>query len=110
MDRYEHLVHGVAPLARGGIMRIEEGQDMRVHVLDGAAWITQERDSRDHYVPARSSFRITNAGRTLISAVGHASIAVTSPHEPVENKLGARLARIWAALHAPHARPTTAGL
>jgi hypothetical protein len=110
MDRYEHLVHGLAPLARGDIMRIEDGRGMRVHVREGAVWITQEGDRRDYYISAGGSLRLTRDGRTVIAAVRHASIAVTSPDEPGENTLGSRLARIWAALYAPHARATTAGL
>lgn len=87
------------------LMRIEDGRGRLVHVREGAVWITQEGDRADYYVAAPASFRLTRDGLTLISAVGGASVAVTSP-----NKRGARLAKIWAGLFAPHARPTTAGL
>lgn len=92
------------------LMRIEDGRGKLVHVRGGAVWITQEGDGRDYYVPAGASFSVTRNGRTVIAAIGRASIAVTSACEPVERKLGARLASIWTGLFAPHARPTTAGL
>lgn len=54
---------------------------MRVHVWEGAVWITQDGDQRDYYVPARGSFTLTRDGLSLISALGRASIALASPYE-----------------------------
>lgn len=134
MDRHEYLVHGLAPLARGSLMRIEDGRGMLVHVWEGAVWITQEGDRRDYFVPARSSFRVNRPGLTVISAIARSAIALTSPYEhgftgridvvragtgniePVFVLPGkfsafrARLAKCWTGWFAPHARPTTASL
>ena len=127
----EYVVHGSIAMTRGSLMRLEDGRGMRVHVWEGAVWITQEGDRRDYFVPARTSFRITGARLTLISAIARSSIALTSPHEqsfaeridvvraatgnvepvfvlPGKFALRARLAKTWAGWFAPHARATSA--
>ncbi|HEV3007731.1 MAG TPA: DUF2917 domain-containing protein [Burkholderiales bacterium] len=108
----EYVVHGSIAMTRGSLMRLEDGRGMRVHVWEGAVWITQEGDRRDYFVPARTSFRITGARLTLISAIARSSIALTSPYEEdLPGKLSAlraRLAKTWAGWFAPHARATSA--
>lgn len=79
------------------LMRVQDGRGTVVRVHDGAVWITQEGDRRDYYVPARGSFTLTRDGLTLISALGRASIALTSPFER------AAAARIEMVTHAARA-------
>jgi DUF2917 family protein len=71
MVRSEHL-------ARGGVMRVENGRSSLVHVWEGAVWITQEGDERDYFVPAGKSFRVSRDGLTVISAIRRSSIALAS--------------------------------
>jgi DUF2917 family protein len=66
-------------LARGSLMRIEDARGALVHVWEGAAWITQEGDERDYFVPAGKSFRMSRDGLTVISAIRRSAIALTSP-------------------------------
>lgn len=77
----EYLVQSNIPLARGSMVRITDGRDLLVYVWSGAAWITQEGDKSDRFVPAGGWFRITSPGVTLISALERGAIALTSPYE-----------------------------
>jgi len=130
----EHLVRGYLALTRGSLLRIEDGREMRVTVLGGGIWITQEGDRRDRYVGQGDSCRIDARGLTLVSALGRSVISLTSPYErgfaeridlvraytgEVEplfappgrwSALRARAAKTWAGWFAPGARPTTAAL
>jgi Protein of unknown function (DUF2917) len=130
----EFLVQGNLPLARGSMVRIEDGREMLVYVWGGSVWITQEGDRRDRHVGAGGWFRITARGLTLISALGRSTITLTSPCEEgfaeridlvragtgnveplfaAPSKLGAlraRWAKNWSGWFAPQARPTTAAL
>jgi hypothetical protein len=89
------------------LMRIEDARGTVVHVREGAVWVTQERDPRDYYIPARASFTVTRDGLTVISALGHASIELGSLRP---RGWSSALARMWIDLFAPQARVTTAGL
>jgi hypothetical protein len=128
----DYLVHGSLPLARGGVLRVEDGQEMLVHAGSGCLWITQEREQRDILVEAGQRFRISRAGVTLIMALRDSVIALSSPYGryfarsislvppgayqplPVHEAglrgrfaaIGARLARAWLALYAPAPRRT----
>ena len=66
-------------LARGSVMRVEDARSSLVHVWEGAVWITQEADQRDYFVAASKSFRVSCDGLTVIAAIRHSSIALTSP-------------------------------
>jgi hypothetical protein len=47
MEPNEYLVHDKLRLARGSLLRIEDGREMLVHARDGCVWITQEGEGRD---------------------------------------------------------------
>jgi len=130
----EYLVQGSLALARGSLLRIEDGREMLVTVCSGGIWITQEGDRSDRFVAAGDWIRISVSGLTLISALGRSTIALSSPYEtgfaeridvvragtgeiqPLFAAPGrfaawrARLAKSWSGWFEPHARPTTAGL
>jgi hypothetical protein len=130
----EHLVRGNVTLARGSLLRIEDGREMRVTVLAGGIWLTQEGDRRDRYVGAGDSCLINARGLTLISALGRSLISLASPYHggfaqridlvrahtgelqslfaaPSRwSALRARMSKTWAGWFAPGARPTTAAL
>ena len=77
----EYVVQGNLPLARGSMVRIDDGRGMLVYVWSGNLWITQEGDGRDRHIAAGGWFRISTSGLTLISALGRSSITLTSPYE-----------------------------
>jgi hypothetical protein len=82
VETNEYLVHESLPLARGSVLRIEDGREMLVRARDGCLWITQDRERQDMVLEAGQSFRISRGGRTLIVALRDGGvIALTSPYE-----------------------------
>jgi hypothetical protein len=77
----DYIVHQNLPLARGSVLRIEDGRETLVHARDGCVWITQERDQRDIMLEAGQSFRISRGGRTLVTALRGSVLALASPYE-----------------------------
>jgi hypothetical protein len=81
MEPNEYLVHDKLRLARGSLLRIEDGREMLVHARDGCVWITQEGEGRDVLLEAGQWFRISRGGRTVVSALRDSVLALTSPYE-----------------------------
>jgi len=68
-------------LARGGVLRIEDGRGSLIHVRDGALWLTQEGDARDRYLAAGSSFRLDRDGLAIAQALRPSTVAMTPHHK-----------------------------
>ncbi|MBE0615999.1 MAG: DUF2917 domain-containing protein [Burkholderiales bacterium] len=81
MDLNEYLVQGDLRLPRGGMLHIENGRDLLVHVWEGSLWLTQERDQRDIVLQAGEWFRLDRQGSCVLEATRPSAIALTSPHE-----------------------------
>jgi Protein of unknown function (DUF2917) len=77
MDGY--IVYGGMAMARGGLLRIEDGKGMLLYVWDGALWITQEGDRRDYFVAAGDCFHLRREGTTVSYAMRRSSVSVTAP-------------------------------
>ena len=129
METNDYVVHDSLPLARGNVLRIEDGRELLVHARDGCVWITQERELRDIVLEAGQSFRISRGGCTLVSALRGSKLALASPYakyfarridivrgstvsvvpvyEPERGflgriaALGTRLMKAWVGLYAP---------
>ena len=129
MKTNDYVVHDSLPLARGSVLRIEDGRELLVHARDGCVWITQERELRDIVLEPGQSFRISRGGCTLISALRGSVLALASPYpkyfarridlvrgstvsvvpvyEPERGllgriaALGIRLMKAWVGLYAP---------
>ena len=84
MERHEYVVQGRLDLVRGNMVRIEDGRGMLVRVTSGSVWITEEGDTRDRFVSAGGRFRVESGGLTLISALAPRTIALSSPHDLVQ--------------------------
>lgn len=69
-------------MARGSVARFQDGKGIVLHVREGALWITQERDARDHYVKAGESFRLDRDGTALASALRPTSFAALYEFSP----------------------------
>jgi len=122
MDRHEYVVQASLELVRGNLVRIEDGRGMLVRVTSGGVWITEEGDQRDRFVSTGGTFRIASSGLTLISAIHHSTIALSSPYEygfarridlvraSLLARLRARTMKAWKGLYVPGARPTSAAL
>lgn len=100
-------------IARGRILRIQDGVGRVLRVQSGALWLTQEGDSRDYYLADGSAFQLTGGGLVIAQATRPSSVSLSAVHPVMAAKgpsLGARLARFWSSLYAPYARPTTVSL
>ncbi|HYX64789.1 MAG TPA: DUF2917 domain-containing protein [Burkholderiales bacterium] len=75
----EELVQGSVQLRRGSLMRIAEGRGMLVRVRRGSVWITEEGDSRDHFVAAGEQFRLARRGTALLSALQASLVSLAAP-------------------------------
>ena len=93
-------------IAKGGMARIDNGKGTLLQVKEGALWVTQEGDLRDHFIRPGQSFRLDRAGVTLAYALHDARFALSAP----ASRKGGWLARLWTNAYAPLSRPTTAGL
>jgi hypothetical protein len=76
MERHEYAVQGKLDLARGSLVRIEDGRGTLVRVTSGSVWITEEGDTRDRFVSAGGGFRVESRGLTLVSALSRSTIAL----------------------------------
>ena len=100
-------------MARGRILRIQDGAGSVVHVHSGALWLTEEGDRRDYYLEPGSAFRLNRDGLAIAHATRPSSVSLTVAETVKKTKghsFGARLAQFWSSLYAPHARPTTVSL
>lgn len=131
------VVHGAIRMARGSFALIEDGRGMRVELWDGALWITQEGDTRDHFLQPGESFLLEREGVVIVSALRASQVTLTAPvpahyaerivlaapgdapralYERLRERggwlaaAGHRLARLWTNWYAQDSRPTTAGL
>ena len=77
MDGY--LVHGGMSMARGSTVRIEDGAGILVYVWEGELWVTQEGDSRDHFVSPGRWFRLERNGLSLLYATRRTHATLTAP-------------------------------
>ena len=131
----EFVVQGSLNLGRGSMLRIEDGRDILIYVWEGEIWLTEERERRDRILKAGEWHRLERQGAAIGYALQRAVVTLTAPEPahyarrivlvragsdtPVELYSAAReravgladrLRRLWAALFAPHARPTSASL
>lgn len=100
-------------MARGRILRIQGGAASVLRVQSGALWVTQEGDSRDYYLADGGAFQLTGNGLAIAQATRPSSVSLSAVHPVMAAKgrsFGARLARFWTSLYAPHARPTAVSL
>lgn len=70
---------GVIFLEKGRFASLHDAQGSRIRCLAGSVWITQENDTRDTVLKAGDEFVLDRPGLALLSACGHASVAVADP-------------------------------
>ena len=66
-----------------------------------------------YYLADGSAFQLTGNGLAIAQATRPSSVSLSAVHPVMAAKgrsFGARLARFWSSLYAPHARPTAVSL
>lgn len=131
----EYIVQGSLNLARGSLLRVEDGRDILIYVWEGEIWLTEEREREDRILRAGQWHRLQRQGAAIGYALERSVVTLTAPEpvryarrialvragdaRPVELYsaarerafgLAARLRRLWLGLFAPQARPTSASL
>jgi hypothetical protein len=131
----EYLVQGSLNLSRASMLRIEDGRDILIYVWEGEIWLTEERERKDRILRAGEWHRLERQGAAVGYALQRSVVTLTAPEpvhyarrivlvragdaEPVElysaareraAGLATRLRRLWLAMFAPSARPTSASL
>ncbi|CAN0416004.1 unnamed protein product, partial [Phaeothamnion confervicola] len=66
-------------LAPGSLLSLRDGAGTRVLCRAGNLWVTQEGDLKDAVVRAGEVLTIRKSGRTIISALDAASLALYGP-------------------------------
>jgi len=69
-------------LAPASLLAVQDGAGTRVLCRTGTLWVTQEGDIRDSILSAGEVLTIRKPGRTLISALEAASLALFGPAVP----------------------------
>jgi hypothetical protein len=68
----------IALIARD-VHRLQDARGQTVTCLQGAVWITQERDRRDIVLAAGQSFVLDRPGVTVLFAFQDAAVSIVSP-------------------------------
>ena len=79
----EFIVQGSLSLARGSMLRIEDGRDILVYVWEGEVWLTEERERKDRILRAGEWHRLERQGAAIAYALGRSVLTLTAP-EPVQ--------------------------
>ena len=69
-------------LAPAGLLAVQDGAGTRVLCRSGTLWVTQEGEVRDSILSAGEILTIRKPGRTVISALEAASLALFGPGVP----------------------------
>lgn len=79
----EYIVQRSLDLARGSLLRIEDGRDIMIHVREGEVWLTEECELRDRILRAGERHRLERQGAAIAYAFGGSVLTLTAP-EPVQ--------------------------
>ena len=88
---------------RGGMVRLDNVGGMKLRVMHGSVWVTQDGSSEDVSLSAGESFCITRSGRTLVNACEYAPLTLVMLEPPVaaiEPKVSDRLRGLFARMKA----------
>jgi len=79
-------------LLRRHILRFTDAAGLRLRVLAGTLWVTQEREPDDIVLEPGQSFVLTRQGQTVISALKNARVVIVPA---VTEDLAGVQARLW---------------
>lgn len=126
----EYLVQGSLNLARGSMLRIEDGRQILIYVWEGELWLTEDGERQDRVLRRGEWHRVARSGAAIGTALERSVVTLTAPSPEgfarriVLMKAGnagrvelydaareraldirIRLRRAWAALVEPRALP-----
>jgi len=67
-------------LASGELVELDGARGTTLRVTRGTLWLTQERDIRDVMLSAGDVYTIERGGRTIVEALGRATVCVLARH------------------------------
>ncbi|MFN0318094.1 MAG: DUF2917 domain-containing protein [Burkholderiales bacterium] len=80
------LAHSGVILKRGGSLPLPSVRGVRVLVLRGRAWLTQEGDIHDYIVSGGECVNVSSSGLTVITALEDTAVSLLEPSgEPVKD-------------------------
>jgi len=65
-------------MAKGSMLKIEDGRGIVVEVKRGMLWLTQEGDTRDRYIREGDWLRLDADGLAIANALARTVVAVSS--------------------------------
>lgn len=85
---------------RGGMICLDDVRGMKLRVVHGSVWITQDGEIEDLSLSAGESCNITRSGRTLVNACEYAPLTsvMIEPSVAAESTMGERLRRLFARM------------
>ena len=87
------LANGI-DLARGSSLRIDDGAGTLVYVWEGELWITQEGDTRDHFVSPGRWCRIERDGASLLYATRSTRVTLTPARRERQGRIESLFQRL----------------
>ena len=87
------LANGI-DLARGSSLRIDDAAGTLVYVWEGELWITQEGDTRDHFVSPGRWFRIERDGASLLYATRSTRVTLTPARRERQGRIESLFQRL----------------
>ena len=66
-------------MARGSLLRIDDGAGTLLHVWEGEVWLTQEGSRQDHMLGAGQSFLLDRPGAVLAQAFRRSLVSLSAP-------------------------------
>jgi hypothetical protein len=74
----EYVADGEVVMARGSVLRIDDGQGLLIQVWDGELWLTEEADQCDRFIAAGRSYRLTAKGTAIAQALRPSTVVLVS--------------------------------
>jgi Protein of unknown function (DUF2917) len=75
----EYLVQGSIPLARGSLLRIEDGRGILIYVWEGELWLTEDGERRDRFLHQGEWHRLARGGEAIAQAFERSLVTLTAP-------------------------------
>jgi len=72
------IIDGSIGVARGSLLRIDDGAGVLVTVWEGEVWITQEGSQRDHVLTAGQWMRLDRDGAAVAHAIRRSVIGLSA--------------------------------